>query len=141
MPAGQLAFLASRATLVTVPARYRFFEVGGPAQHFLLIRAGQVALDLPDPGQGRLVVESIGRGEVVGASWFFPPYRWEFGAIAVQPTEAFELDAPSVRKRCDEDPDFGYELTRRLIAVVARRLQGTRRRMIQLRREESQLAE
>jgi CRP-like cAMP-binding protein len=142
MPARHLAFLASRATLVTVPAGYRFFEVGGPAQYFLLIRAGQVALDVPEPGRGRLVVESLGRGEVVGVSWFFLPYRWEFGAVAVQPTEAFKLAALPVRQRCEEDPDFGYEFTRRLIAVVARRLQGTRRRMIQLCGEDSiQLAE
>lgn len=132
MPAEHLAFLADHATLLTVPTRHRFFEVGGPAQQFLLIRAGQIALDLLAPGEGRVVVETVGRGEVVGVSWFFPPYRWQFGAIARQPTEVFELDAAAVRRHCDEDPDFGYQFTRRLITAVARRLQGTRVRMIQL---------
>lgn len=140
MPAEHLGFLAEHAVLLSVPARHRFFDVGGPAQRFLLIRAGQVALDVLAPGNGRMVVEAIGRGEVVGVSWFFPPYRWQFGAVALQPTEAFELDAPSVRLRCDTDPDFGYQFTRRLITVVARRLQGTRGRMIQLCGERESLA-
>lgn len=132
MPEEHLAFLAAHAVLLPVPARHRFFEVGGAAQRFLLIRSGQVALDVVAPGTGRVVVEAIGMGEVVGVSWFFPPYRWQFGAVALQPTEVFEVDGPPVRQRCEEDPDFGYQFTRRLIAVVARRLQGTRLRMIQL---------
>ncbi len=132
MPESHLAFLAEHATLQSVPARHRFFDVGGSAQHFLLIRAGQVALDLIAPGEGRMVVESIGRGEVVGVSWFFPPYRWQFGAVALQPTEAFQVEALPVRQHCEEDADFGYQFTRRLISVVARRLQGTRVRMIQV---------
>ena len=132
MPDEHLAYLAEHAVLLSVPARHRFFEVGSPAQRFLLIRAGQVALDMQAPGDGRLVVEAIGRGEVVGVSWFFPPYRWQFGAVALQPTEAFELDGAAVREHCETDPDFGYQFTRRLITVVARRLQGARVRMISL---------
>lgn len=132
MPGDHLAFLAAHATLLSVPARYRFFEVDGPARHFLLIRAGQVALDMMAPGLGRVVVESIGRGEMAGISWFFPPYRWQFGAVALQPTEAFALESLPVRLHCEQDPEFGYQFTRRLITVVARRLQGTRLRMIQL---------
>jgi len=132
MPDEHLAYLAGHAVLLSVPARHRFYEVGGPARRFLLIRAGQVALDMQEPGDGRLVVEAIGRGEVVGVSWFFPPYRWQFGAVALQPTEAFELDGLAVREHCEQDPDFGYQFTRRLITVVARRLQGTRVRMISL---------
>ena len=131
LPEEHLAFLAGQATLTAVPARHRFFDVGGPASRFLLIRAGQVSLDMLGPG-GRVVVEALGRGEVVGVSWFFPPYRWEFGAVARQPTEVFELADQPIRLRCQEDPAFGYEFTQRLIAVVARRLHGARMRMLQL---------
>ncbi|HUZ35490.1 MAG TPA: Crp/Fnr family transcriptional regulator [Streptosporangiaceae bacterium] len=130
VPAGQLDFLAGVTSLVTVPAQHRFFEAGAVAQHFWLIRAGQVALDLRAPGAGRVIVETIGRGEMVGVSWFFPPYQWQFGAVALQPTEAFQLDAAAVRDRCDRDPAFGYEFTRRMIVVVAHRLQGTRARLL-----------
>jgi CRP/FNR family cyclic AMP-dependent transcriptional regulator len=130
MPAHHLAYLAEVTSLATFPARHRFFDAGSVAQHFWLIRAGQVALDLRAPGASRVVVEMIGRGEMVGVSWFFPPFQWQFGAVAVQPTEAFEIDAAAVRQRCDTDPDFGYQFTRRMIVVVARRLQATRIRLL-----------
>lgn len=133
MPTPYLAYLADAATVVDVPAGHRFFSAGQVARRFWLIRAGQVALDLRAPGDGRLIVESLGRGEMVGLSWFLPPFRWEFGAVALQPTEVFELDGEAVRLRCESDPGFGYEFTRRLIAVVIRRLQATRAAMLDLR--------
>jgi CRP-like cAMP-binding protein len=69
-------------------------------------------------------------GELLGWSWLFPPYRWAFGAVATGPVEAFEFDGRVVRARCESDPTFGYELTRRLARVVAKRLQTTRVRLI-----------
>jgi CRP/FNR family transcriptional regulator, cyclic AMP receptor protein len=125
-----LARLAEVASVVSLPARHRMFTVGMVAKRFWLIRAGQVAVDVDVPGQGRIVVETLGRGDLIGVSWFFPPFQWQFGAVTMQPTEAIELDAAAVRQRCDEDPDLGYQITRRLVAVVAKRLQATRLKMV-----------
>jgi CRP/FNR family transcriptional regulator, cyclic AMP receptor protein len=126
-----LARLAGMASLVTVPAGHRFFTAGTVATHCWLIRAGQVAVDVDVPGNGRIVVETLGRGDMIGVSWFLPPFQWQFGAVAVQSTEAFVLDAARVRESCAEDPEFGYQITARLVAVVAKRLQATRRRMLE----------
>jgi CRP/FNR family transcriptional regulator, cyclic AMP receptor protein len=126
MPDRHLAYLAGVTTLVTVPAQHVFFEAGGVARHFWLIRAGQIAVDMRAPGDGKVVIQTIGRGEMLGLSWFFPPFQWQFGAVAVQPAELFEFDAAAVRGRCDTDPDFGYEFTRRMITSVAGRLQAAR---------------
>jgi len=130
MPDHHLSFLAGVTSLVTVPAGHRFFEVGGVATHFWLIRAGQIAIDLLAPGDGRAVIQTLGRGEMVGVSWFFPPFQWQFGAVAVQPAELFECDAAAVRGHCEADPGFGYEFTRRMIVVVAGRLQATRGQLL-----------
>jgi CRP/FNR family transcriptional regulator, cyclic AMP receptor protein len=132
MTDGQLETLAAAATLTSVPAGHQFFRAGGVPRQFWLIRTGQVALDVDVPGRGRLIVETLGRGEVIGLSWFLPPTPWQYGATAVQPTEAFEFDANQVRQCCAEDPVFGYEFTRRLLAAVASRLQATRARMLDL---------
>jgi CRP-like cAMP-binding protein len=131
MTTAHLGRLAATAALTSVPIGHRFFSAGGVPRQFWLIRAGQVALDI-DAGQRRIIVETLGRGEVVGLSWFLPPFEWQFGAVAVQPTEAFEFDAAAVRRSCDEDPAFGYELTRRLLAAVTGRLQATRAKLIDL---------
>lgn len=130
MPHGQLDTLATVATDVTFPARHRIIEEGGHASKFWLIRSGRVLLDLNVPGQGRLVVEPVCMGQLLGWSWLFPPFRWAFGAIADAPVEAFELDAAPVRAWCAADPALGYELTRRLAEVVARRLEATRTRLL-----------
>ncbi|MGO9217430.1 MAG: Crp/Fnr family transcriptional regulator [Streptosporangiaceae bacterium] len=130
MPEAHLGLLAGAASLVDVPAGHRFFAAGRMPHQFWLIRAGRVALDMEVPGR-RITVETLGRGEMVGLSWFLPPCQWQFGAIAIQPTEAFEFDAATVLRCCDEDPAFGYELTRRVLAAVSHRLQATRAKLLE----------
>jgi CRP/FNR family cyclic AMP-dependent transcriptional regulator len=130
MSRDHLAMLAGAASDVRFPARHRLFEDGGSATRFWLIQSGQVTLDLNVPGQGRMAIETIGMGELVGWSWLFPPYRWAFGAVAAGPVEAFEFDARAVRACCTSDPALGFELTQRLARVVAGRLQATRIRLI-----------
>jgi CRP-like cAMP-binding protein len=126
----QLGTLASAARDISFPARHRLFEDGGYATRFWLIRSGHVALDLHVPGEGPVVIETIGMGELLGWSWLFPPYRWAFGATAVTAVEAFEFDAPDVRECCSADPELGYELNQRVARVLAKRLQATRIRLI-----------
>ena len=125
-----LAVLAQIASDVTFPARHRLFEDGGGASRFWLIQSGHVAVDLHAPGQGRMTIDTVGMGELLGWSWLFPPYRWAFGAVAAGPVEAFEFDGRAIRACCESDPVLGYELTRRLACVVAKRLKATRVRLI-----------
>jgi len=130
MSAGHLAVLAGSASDVAFPAGHRLFEEGGSANHFWLLRSGSVALDLHVPGQGRVRIDTVGLGELVGWSWRFAPYRWAFGAVAASPVQAFEFDAQAVRASCASEPEFGHELTERLADVLAKRLQSTRVRLI-----------
>jgi CRP/FNR family transcriptional regulator, cyclic AMP receptor protein len=130
MSRNHLAVLAEAASDVTFPARHRLFEDGGSASRFWLVQSGHVDLDLHVPGQGRTKIETIGMGELLGWSWLFPPYKWAFGAAAASPVEAFEFDGRAVRACCASDPVLGYEVTRRLAHVVAKRLKATRIKLI-----------
>jgi len=133
LPSGQIERLAEMAEHVSFPAHCRLFEEGTPARSFWLIDAGQVAVDTLVPGRGRVTIELLGRDDVLGLSWLQPPYQWQHGAITTQPMQAFQFDAAKVRQACEEDPELGYELLKRLMAVAAQRLQATRARMVQAR--------
>ncbi len=128
----QVARLAAAATAVAVPAGHRFFDEGAAATAFWLIRTGHVALDLHVPGRAPIIVETLGPGDVVGLSWASPPHEWQFGAVAVQATAAFEFDAATVTRACDADQALGYRLMSRLMAVAAQRMHASRIRMLDL---------
>jgi CRP/FNR family transcriptional regulator, cyclic AMP receptor protein len=130
MSRDQLSVLAETASDVTFGARHRIFADGGNATRFWLIQSGRVSLDLHIPGEGPVVIGTVGLGDLLGWSWLVPPYTWTFGAVAVTRVEAFEFDAPAVRECCAADPALGYELYQRMATVLAKRLQAARARLI-----------
>jgi CRP/FNR family cyclic AMP-dependent transcriptional regulator len=127
--AEQLEALAATATEVLFPAGHRIFAEGGYTGKFWLIESGYVELDVQVPEEGRAVIGTVGLGGILGWSWLLPPYQWAFGAKCVSEVHAIEFSAPAVRDRCEDDPALGYELTRRLLPVLAGRLRATRTRL------------
>ena len=105
---------------------------GEPADTLYLLRRGRVALEVHSPGRGTLVIETLDAGAAVGWSWLFPPYRWHFDARAIEPVGAVAVDARCLRDKADADPAFGYELMKRVSAVLLDRLQATRLRLLDL---------
>ena len=135
----QRAALAEDGAAVMFTAGERLFDEGGIADRFWLIEDGSIALDMRVPGRGDQIVETLAAGTVLGWSWLHPPYRWHFGAVARLATTAIEFDAPSVRRRCDADPAFGYAALRSFTPVITERLQATRLRLLDLYATPSQL--
>jgi CRP-like cAMP-binding protein len=128
----QLQRLSAWANRSQFRAGARIFTEGGHADRFWLIREGAVALDTQVPGRAAVLIETLGPGSVLGWSWRFPPYRWHFGATAVEQTLTVEFNGAGVRRVCDEDPELGYALTTRFMKVVVDRLQSTRMRLFDL---------
>jgi CRP-like cAMP-binding protein len=108
------------------------FREGDVADRFYLIRHGHVALQVFIPGQGRITIETIAAGEVLGWSWLFPPYRWHFDAQALELSRAIAFDGACLRAKCDEDHDLGYMLMQRFAQVMTQRLQATRLQLLDL---------
>lgn len=124
---------AENSALVTGCARnHRFekgqylFHEGEAANEFFLIRHGKVALEILAPGQAPVVFATLGEGEVVGASWLVPPYRWVFDARAVEFTRAIGIDAACLRGKCEADHHLGYEMMKRFAPILVKRLHATR---------------
>jgi CRP/FNR family transcriptional regulator, cyclic AMP receptor protein len=139
LTADQRTALAGDGAVVTFTVGQRLFDEGGIADRFWLIEDGSIALDMRVPGRGDQVIETLAAGTVLGWSWLHPPYRWHFGAVARVATTAIEFDAPSVRRRCDADPAFGYAALRLFTPVITERLQATRLRLLDLYASPSQL--
>lgn len=126
--------IAETAADVRYGAGERLFAAGERAEFCWVIHSGLVELTTTVPGRGDLVVQTVGRGDLLGWSWLVPPYRWHFDATALEPTSALRLDAGRLRAIAEQDPAFGYALTRTLFEVLLHRLQGTRARLLDLYR-------
>lgn len=103
---------------------------GEPANEFFLVRHGKVALEIVAPGRTPIVFETLGEGEIVGASWLVPPYRWSFDARAVELTRAIGINAACLRDKCEADHDLGYEMMKRFVPILLQRLQATRLQLL-----------
>ncbi len=108
------------------------FRQGDPADRFYLIREGTVSLEIPSVHQGPLIIQTIGKGEVLGWSWLFPPYQWHFDARVQREIRAVSMDGRCLRGKCDEDPALGYELMKRFSAIMHERMQAARLQIIDL---------
>ncbi|PWU11600.1 MAG: Crp/Fnr family transcriptional regulator [Verrucomicrobia bacterium] len=127
----QLRLLSDCAIPEHFGANEIIFREGDPANRFYLLQKGQVALESYVPDKGRVCVETIGAGEVLGWSWLFPPYLWHFDARAIEPTDAVFIYGIPLRDECELDHELGYELTKRMAAVMMRRLQRSRRQLLE----------
>jgi CRP/FNR family transcriptional regulator, cyclic AMP receptor protein len=107
-------------------AEQYLFREGEPANEFFLIRHGRVALDIHAPGRAPIVFATLGEGEIVGASWLIPPYKWMFDARAMEVTRAIGIDAACLRGKIENDHNFGYEIMKRFLPIFVKRLHATR---------------
>jgi CRP-like cAMP-binding protein len=118
--------LTGCAANVRIDAGDHFFREGEPAHRFYLIRHGRVSVEFSNPSGEPVPVQTLGPGDELGWSWLYPPYRWRFDARALDLTRAVSMDARCIRGKLDDDPNLGYELMKRLAAVVHARLHAAR---------------
>lgn len=99
---------------------------GNDADYFYLIRHGTVALEMFLPGRGPFTFLTVKSGEILGASWLIPPYRWNYDARAVELTRAIAFDCRCLRGKCESDHHVGYEMMKRFIPSLIERLNTAR---------------
>jgi CRP/FNR family cyclic AMP-dependent transcriptional regulator len=124
--------------LVGCASNVRFAE-GAPVIHegeiankFYLVRTGRIALETDVNARGKIRIQTVGPGDVLGWSWLISPFRWHFNALAVAEVRAVALDGECLRKKCEQDRDFGYEMLSRFSRVMERRLEATRMQLLDL---------
>ena len=124
--AGAMSLLAVEVQFAPGKSIFRQRET---AEGFYLIETGEVNLEYELPGGRTVLIQTLGSGELLGLSWLFEPYRWEFSATAVSAVTAKFFSAASVRKECEHDPKLGYKLMEAIAKVLTERLQVTRHKL------------
>jgi CRP-like cAMP-binding protein len=84
----QLALLGDCAIAVRFKKGQTVLREGELANRFYLIESGKVVLESGEKPGDSLIIETIGAGNLLGWSWMFPPYIWNFTARATEPTNA-----------------------------------------------------
>jgi len=114
------------------------FRKGEPANRFYLIEKGSVAVEGKMRDGTPVRIDTVHGGDLLGWSWLFEPYAWEFDARAIEPVTAIFFYGTILREYCNRDQTLGHELFKRMSKVMVRRLQAARAKLIQAK-ESSQV--
>jgi CRP/FNR family transcriptional regulator, cyclic AMP receptor protein len=135
----QVALLTDCAMVVRFAPGETIFREGELANRFYLIESGKVILESSGALSDPVVIDTIGAGELLGWSWMFAPYVWHFTARAVGPVTAIFFYGTILREYCERDHALGYELFKRMGAVMIKRLQAAREKMVAVHSHETAL--
>lgn len=120
-----LAVLAEHCELREVPKGKTVIEECQEAQRFYIIKSGSISIEL-HKNDKNCPLQRLGANEVLGWSWIFPPYVWTFDGVALEDSVLLEFNGEALRKVCEEDAKFGYELIKRFARVTSHRLAQAR---------------
>lgn len=139
MNRSHLTLLTDCAMVVHFNPGQLIFREGELANRFYLIETGKVILESSGRFGDPVIIDKVGAGDLLGWSWMFPPYVWHFTARAVERTEAIFFYGTILREYCERDHSLGYELFKRMSAVMIKRLQAAREKMLAIDAHETAL--
>jgi CRP-like cAMP-binding protein len=128
----EIESLAELARLEEFDAGGTIFEAASDAETFYLIRSGLVALEVETSGVVNRTIQQIAEGTALGWSWLFPPYQWQFSAVARSPVRTIAFDSAALRAHFEANPTCGYHVLAKVAEVMADRLHATRRQVVNL---------
>ena len=109
---------------------YLFYE-GDPATNFYCILTGSIGIQVFAGERGFVDIQELGPGDLAGWSWLFPPYKWFFSGEVIEPIRVISFDAVALRKICEENNDFGFEMAMRSASLVVQRVSETRNKLVE----------
>jgi CRP/FNR family transcriptional regulator, cyclic AMP receptor protein len=119
---GEVAWDAGTQVLVT----------GERADTLYLVVSGSLSVSVESPGVGSRTIQTVQPGGVLGLSWMFPPYRWIFDSVTLEPTTAVAFDAVRLREAIESDPAFGIVVTTKVAAYLYGLVRFTRLQLLDL---------
>ena len=117
--------LAATAKEVGFERDQVIFREGDTGKQFYIVLSGKVALEMTTV-KGPFRVQTIEPGHELGWSFLLSKTGRHFRARALERVRALVFDGDQIKKACEEDLAFGYQLTKRVLGVVSGRLEATR---------------
>jgi len=96
------------------------FRVGDPADHFYILKKGQVNLSIGDAGHVVYIVSKA--GEAFGWSSLIGREEYSATAKCLSPTNLLKLNGEKLQKILEKDSDNGLIFFKRLSMVLGNRL-------------------
>jgi CRP/FNR family cyclic AMP-dependent transcriptional regulator len=103
------------------------FHEGDRVENLYIILAGEVILENYIPTIGNQIVAHAESLDVIGWSCLTPVVRQRTATVKVlKPARMISIKGEDLIKLCDEDPDLGFIIMRRVANIVASQFLSTR---------------
>lgn len=131
LDAEQLGVLARHAKEQSYAAGEVLFRQEEAATQFYVVLDGSIEVEVPSIMGPPLVVQRLGKDDVLGWSWLIPPYKWAFEAKAKADSRVLCFDGKALLKHCEAHNDFGFALMKQFAGLMSERLRSARLKMME----------
>lgn len=128
----ELERLGRTARLLEVPAGHILFGEGQREDDLFVVFTGHVRISMMVPGRGDVTILTAGPGDLVGWSGCISDGFMTATATTTDVGRLIALSGRQLKQACDEDPQLGYILMKRLAQVISRKLTSTRIQLLDL---------
>lgn len=132
LPGPLLDALAGIGRKVPIAVGSILFEEGTRHDCVYMICRGTLRLEMNVPGRGEIPILTIGAGELLGFSPLFENQLMTARAVALDDGLAICLDAEKLMELCEQNPELGYRVMKKVAGAYARRLVATRLQLLDL---------
>ena len=129
--AHQLQMLTDSAIEMKFETGQSIFQEGSPANRFYLILEGKVVVESKLKERGMIPIQTLGPGDELGWSWLLPSSYLLLSARALEPTRTIFFYGTNLRKECEQDHDFGYQLMQRIAEVATQCVRAMQQRLME----------
>ena len=125
-----VARISTIAREYEAPARTRLLREGDQTTELSILVSGRVALTEHVSGRGSVTLMSSEPGDVFGWSALVPPYRATGTVVSLEPVKVIAIEAEALRAELKGNCDLAAGIYPRLAEALARRLEATRRQLL-----------
>lgn len=129
----QLEKLAELAILHEVSEGEDLFSEGDRLDYLYILLEGQMEIEMSVPTRGKLKIFTAEALDIIGWSILTPVVRQRTGsARALENSTLLAMPGDALQQLCDDDPEIGYRMMRRVANVAASRFLVTRLQLLDM---------